>query len=42
MISSQSHYMDVDTSLGVRPVYNLKASALNAGTGTASDPFRIE
>ena len=26
----------------VRPVLNLKASALNAGTGTASDPFRIE
>ena len=28
-------------SEGVRPVLNLKADALNAGTGTASDPYRI-
>ena len=26
---------------GVRPVINLKANALNAGTGTADDPYRI-
>ena len=42
VISSQNHYSQVGTSLGVRPVYNLKAGVLNAGTGTASDPFRIE
>ena len=28
-------------SNGIRPVINLKANALNAGTGTADDPYRI-
>ena len=45
-ISSNGSVGSIDvvttTSIGVRPVLNLKASALNAGTGTASDPFRIE
>ena len=31
----------VNISYGVRPVFNLKADALNAGTGTADDPYRI-
>ncbi len=42
VMSSQNYYASVDDSYGVRPVYNLKAGVLNAGTGTASDPFRIE
>lgn len=42
MMSSKNYYESVDYSYGVRPVYNLKAGVLNAGTGTASDPFRIE
>lgn len=29
-------------SIGVSPVLNLKAGVLNAGTGTASDPYRID
>ena len=32
---------NVDYSLGVRPVLNLKAEVLAQGTGTASDPYRI-
>ncbi len=31
----------VDHSIGVRPVFNLKAEVLAQGTGTASDPYRI-
>ena len=31
----------VKREMGVRPVLNLKANALNAGTGTADDPYRI-
>ena len=42
IVKVQGMYSRVDNSLGVRPVYNLKAGVLNAGTGTASDPFRIE
>ena len=42
IVGGQGFYSRVDNSLGVRPVYNLKAGVLNAGTGTASDPFRIE
>ena len=34
-------YEQVKEVYGVRPVLNLKASALNAGTGTADDPYRI-
>ena len=31
----------VDRSLGVRPVFNLKAEVLVQGSGTATDPYRI-
>ena len=32
---------NVNTSHGVRPVFNLKAEVLAQGTGTASEPYRI-
>ena len=31
----------VDSTYGVRPVFNLKAEVLAQGSGTASDPYRI-
>ena len=31
----------VDFSIGVRPVFNLKAEVLAQGSGTATDPYRI-
>ena len=34
-------YNSVNGSVGVRPVFNLKAEVLTQGSGTASDPYRI-
>ena len=38
-IANDGHF--VDSSYGVRPVFNLKAEVLAQGSGTASDPYRI-
>ena len=36
-----SHDSNVDNSVGVRPVLNLKAGSLKMGSGTANDPYMV-